>query len=386
MVKILFLNYEYPPLGGGAANATKNIMQEMTFFNDVEIDIITSSLDEKYYFEKIGKNIRLHRLPIGKNNKNFTYQSKKDLIIYFIKAYFFSRKLHKEKKFDLSHSFFAVPCGLISLLLKLEFNLPYIISMRGSDVPGYSQRFKGLYLIIKPIIVYIWKKASIVVANSNGLKELALKSNPNQKIEIIYNGINIKIFKPVKRDENNNIEMICASRLSKRKGFIYVIEAINILKDKYANIHLTIAGGEGDAEKDLKNKVSELSLEKFVTFTGHYVFEEASLMYQKADIFVFPSFNEGMSNNMLEAMASGLPIIMTPTGGAEELIKDGKNGFIVNFADSYDIAKKIEKLILDKKLLSEMKKNSRAVAENMNWEKIAKEYFLLYEKILNKKR
>jgi len=381
-MRVLFFNYEYPPLGGGAANATKNIMQEMVHIDGAQIDIVTSSIDSKFHEEKIGGGVTLYRLPIGKNESNLTYQTKKELITYLTKAYFFARKLHKKKRYDLSHSFFTVPCGFISLLLYLEFKLPYIISLRGSDVPGYSQRFKSLYLFIRGIVVYIWKKSAAVVSNSKGLRELALKSNARQKITIIYNGINVDIFKPGEKADTGKFEIISASRLSHRKGFNYVIDAVNMLKEEYPNIHLTIAGGEGDAEKELKEQVKQLGLEDMVTFSGHYVFEEIAPKYRQADVFVFPSLNEGMSNNMLEAMASGLPIIMTPTGGAEELIEDGKNGFIVNFKDSADIAKKIEILIKDPEMRKKMAHDSRKRAESMSWASVASQYFHLYEEII----
>lgn len=380
-MRILFFNYEYPPLGGGAANATKNIMNEMSQIEGAQVDVVTSSIDSEYHEEKIGQGVTLHRLSIGKNENNLNYQTKKELMTYLVKAYFFARTLHKKNHYDLSHSFFTVPCGFISLLLYFEFKLPYIISLRGSDVPGYSQRFKKLYIFIKSIVVYIWKKSSAVVANSKGLRELALKSNPKQKIDIIYNGINIDIFKPGRKENSEPFEIICASRLSHRKGFNYVIDAVQILREKYPHIHVTIAGGEGDAGVELKKQVDDLKLGGMVTFTGHYFFEEIAPRYQQADVFVFPSLNEGMSNNMLEAMASGLPIIMTPTGGAEELVEDGKNGFLVAFKNSQDIADKIEKLIANPELVERMGKRSREIAERMSWKNVASQYFDLYKKV-----
>jgi len=382
-MKVLFFNYEYPPLGGGAANATKNIMAEMSRIEGAQVDVVTSSIDSEYHEEKIGSGVTLHRLPIGKNETNMTYQTKKELMTYLVKAYFFARTLHKKNHYNLSHSFFTVPCGFISLLLHLEFKLPYIISLRGSDVPGYSQRFKFLYYFIKPIVVFIWKKSAAVVSNSKGLKELALQSDPKRTIDIIYNGINIDVFKPGAEKDPNTFKIICASRLSRRKGFSYVIDAVNMLREKYPQIRLTIAGGEGDAETELKQQVQDLKLGDVVTFSGYYVFEEIAPRYRQADVFVFPSNNEGMSNNMLEAMASGLPIVMTPTGGAEELVEDGKNGFLVEFKNSQDIANKIEKLITDPELVDRMGKRSREIAEKMSWENVAKDYVELYKKISN---
>ena len=81
-MRILFLNYEYPPLGGGAGNATAYLLKEFAKIPGLEVDLVTSAIDKKYQLEKIGENIRIHRLPIGKNPKNLHFQSQKDLLIY----------------------------------------------------------------------------------------------------------------------------------------------------------------------------------------------------------------------------------------------------------------------------------------------------------------
>jgi UDP-N-acetylglucosamine:LPS N-acetylglucosamine transferase len=95
-MKILFFNYEYPPLGGGAANATFHILRELSKIENLEIDLVTSSHDDKYYLEKIAKNIYIHKLAIGKKDKNLHFQSVKDLFLYTWKAYFYSKKLIKK--------------------------------------------------------------------------------------------------------------------------------------------------------------------------------------------------------------------------------------------------------------------------------------------------
>ena len=97
-MRILFFNYEYPPLGGGAGVATSYILKEFTKIPDLEVDLVTSSVSEHYQLEKIGENIKIHRLPIGKNKNNLHFQSQKDLLIYSWKAYFYARKLIKDRK------------------------------------------------------------------------------------------------------------------------------------------------------------------------------------------------------------------------------------------------------------------------------------------------
>jgi len=381
-MKVLFFNYEYPPLGGGAANATAYILEEYSKIPDLSVDLITSSIDSEYHLEKVGNNISIHKLPIGKNKNNLHYQSQKELLTYAWKAYFFAKKLIKKNKYDLSHSFFTVPCGFVSFLIKKEYNIPYVVSLRGSDVPGYSDRFVFLYKIIKPLIKLIWKNSFAVIANSEGLKELAQKTNPKQVVGIIYNGIDIENFKPKTeaRPVNNFIITVGASRVTERKGIDYLIKALANLVPQYSQLLLRVMG-EGDARESLEKLAKDLELEKNIEFIGRIPRENTAPYYQEASIFVLPSFNEGMSNAMLEALASGLPLIATNTGGTSELVEEGVNGFIVKMRDSQDLTDRIEILMKDEDLRKRMGEASRRKAELMSWKKVAKKYGELYDKI-----
>ncbi|MCX6763204.1 MAG: glycosyltransferase family 4 protein [Candidatus Moranbacteria bacterium] len=383
-MKILFFNYEYPPLGGGAGNATFYILKELSKITDLEIDLITSSPDEKYREEKIGDNIRIYKLPIGKNEKNLHFQSQKDLLVYAWKAYFFARKLirrlaEENTKYDLSHSFFGVPCGFISYCLKRRFKIPYIVSLRGADVPGYSERFPAIYFILKPLIRRIWSNADFVVSNSQGLKDLAIKTNCRQEIGIIPNGIDTSQFKPHLEASlpSNDFKILCVSRITERKGIKYLIEAMKYLPEI---ITLEIVG-EGNEKEKLEKLAENLKLKNRIKFLGLISHEKLPEIYQSAYVFVLPSLNEGMSNTILEALAAGLPIIATDTGGTKELLRDGENGFIIQMKNAKNIAEKIEKLMADDTLRKNMSLVSRKKAESLSWKNVADKYLSLYEKI-----
>lgn len=376
-LKILMLNYEFPPLGGGAGNATYYILKKFAKLDNICVDLITSSTD-KFEYQKFSQNINIYKLDIGKRG-NIHYQSNKDIMIYTIKSYFFTRKLLHQKKYNLVHTFFAVPCGFIGYLFKKK--IPYIISVRGSDVPGYNARFSGLYKILSLLIKKVSKNSKAVIANSQDLKKLALKTLPNQKIDIIYNGIDTGEFKPRnKKNSNNSFNVLCVSRLIERKGIKYLILALPEVIKKYQdlNLKLTIIG-EGNLKKDLENLVKDKNLSKFVDFKGLIEHSQLPLYYNQADIFVLPSLNEGMSNAVLEAISSGLPIITTDTGGTLELVKD--NGFVVPKENSKAIAEAVGKLIKDKDLRLEMGGRSREIAERFEWGKIKEQYLEIYKTV-----
>jgi len=367
------LNYEFPPLGGGAGNANFYLLKEFAKNKKLEIDLVTSSID-KFTKEKFSHNITLHRLNIGKGKKNLQYQISKDLIVYFIKALLYSKKLMKKKNYDLIHAWFGIPCGLIALLL----GKPYIVSLRGSDVPFYNPRF---YLLDKFIFRYlskfIWKKAKTVTTNSEGLKILAKKTSTNQKIEVIYNGVDTKEFKPAKNKKfGKTLKIICVARLIKRKGIDYLLKALGELKNK--DYLLTIIG-DGNEKENLKQLAKELKIKDKVNFLGAIPHSKMACYYQQNDLFVLPSLNEGMSNTILEAMACGLPIITTNTGGAKELIKN--NGFIVKPKSVTQLKNAILKYLNNKNLLEKHRQISRQIAKKMSWQKAAKGYLKIYAQL-----
>lgn len=382
-MKILFFNYEYPPLGGGAGYANSYILKELAKLENLEVDLITSAVDNQYSVEKISENITVHRVPIGEKQGNLHFQSQKDLIVYAFKALWLARKLTKKNNYDLTHSFFTVPCGAISLWLKLTKKIPYIISLRGSDVPGYSDRFKLIYFFLTPLIKVIWRKSASVVANSMGLKELAQKTDKNQKIAVIANGIDIVNFRPEHSLQKDKpfIITLGGTRITERKGINYLIEALALLVSKYPNIFLRLVG-EGNEKENLMNLTKELKLDNVVEFVGLIPREKIAPYYQEAKLFVLPSLNEGMSNAMLEALATGLPILATDTGGTKELVEDGTNGMIIKMQDARDLAEKIERLINDEALRVRMGQESRRKAEQMSWKNVAQEYYELYKQVI----
>jgi glycosyltransferase involved in cell wall biosynthesis len=365
-IKILMLNYEFPPLGAGAANATYYLLKEFSKDSSLEVDLVTSSVN-KFRIEKFAPNITVHYLDINKKG-NLHYQSNKDLLTYSFKAYKYSKDLMKKKKFDICHAFFGIPCGYIAMKLKI----PYIVGLRGSDVPFYNKRFYWLdKLFFNRLSKKIWKKSKFTIANSTDLRSFALKASPKQKIGIIYNGVDIKEYKPLKNKKiHKPLRIISTSRLVKIKGHPYVLEAIG---GKNYGITFVGDGTQKDELVQLAKKVNAKAI-----FVGKKDKKEVVNYLQNSDVFILNSEKEGMSNSLLEAMASGLAIIVTNTGGAQGLIKG--NGFIIEKGSSASIREALDRYDKDPKLLKEHSLKSRKIAETLSWDNVAKQYKELYQK------
>ncbi|MFW6110118.1 MAG: glycosyltransferase family 4 protein [Patescibacteria group bacterium] len=375
-MKILMLNYEYPPLGGGAATACQNLLKEFANRPDLEIDLITSSPD-KHHQDTLNGNITVYRLDIGKGAKNGQYQKYKDLMRYSWKSFLFAKKLQRKKDYDLVHAWFGIPAGFVAMFL----GKPYLVALRGMDVPGFSNRFRKLNnCVFCHLDQLIWGRASAVTANSKGLKKLALKTRPKQDIKVIHNGVDTQTFVPApKHTKDGTFRILSTSRLTSRKGISYLIEGFAAFHKKAPNSKLILAGS-GNKKNELFITAKKLGLNSHVKFAGSVPHEDIHERYQNADVFVLPSLNEGMSNSLLEAMACQLPVIATNTGGTAELV-DESNGIIVEKRSSKEIAQALSTLYENKEQLKKMGKASRAKAEKLGWEKIAEQYLQLYREI-----
>ncbi len=383
-MRILFLNYEYPPLGGGAANATRYLLSEYAKRNNLEVDLVTTAADNRERVEEVSPSVRIHYISINKSPERLTHQSMRDLLLYTYHGLRTARQLQQKHRYDIIHAFFGVPCGWMARMI--AGSLPYIVSLRGSDVPGFSDRYNRIYPLLRGIIRQVWKSAAAVVANSEQLRTLALATAPDQRIHLIPNGVDTTRFVPrtTPRDPDAPFTVLAAARLMRRKGIRYALDAFARLSDDFPDrpMRMIIAGGDGDAADELRLQAAGLSCHDRITFTGHLNQDALIDAYQQADVFVFPSLNEGMSNNMLEALACGVPVIITRTGGSE-VVTNGEQGFIVDRADASAIRDALAILLEDEERRERMGAAARARAEEYSWKTVADAYEKLYYDVIN---
>lgn len=388
-MKILFLNYEYPPLGGGASVATEALLKEWAKTPDIEVHLVTSSVGKVLEHVALGNNVFVHRLPIGKNPETLQSQSLRDIFVYTVKSWFFLQTLlrHENKKgrFDLTLAFFTVPCGFIAYLLKLFHGIPYVVSLRGADVPGFSEKYDTFYLFAKPLVRFLWHRAAKVIPNSLGITKLAKMTDPNQSMEIIENGVDTEKFHPKSEGKSYSpIIFLSTSRLTPRKGIHHLIEAFAVAV-KHARVPLELyLVGDGEQRTMLEERVKELGIEGQVKFLGRINHVELSVIYQQAHVFVLPSKNEGMSNAALEALASGLPLVVSGTGGMEELVTDGKNGLFIDPELTAPFAEALVSLAQNQGSLISFGLESRRRAEARGWDKVATNFRTALEESIEK--
>ena len=370
------LNYEYPPIGGGGGYAGRNILRQFAGRSDISLDVVVSRMEHDNSVEEFADNITLYR--VGVDKKALHFWTRIEVLRWMRRAFRVHKELLAKKSYDLAHAFFGFPTG--ALTWRTGSRLPYIISLRGSDVPGVNARFALDYKVLGPIFRRTWRNASGLYANSNGLKERALAFMPDAEIGVIANGVELDRFTPLEHEcSGDNLRLLTVGRLSVSKRIEMLIESVAILRKIFPNTTLTIAGGGGLAGK-LAGLIKDSGLENCVKLSGVVPADRMPELYREHDIFVTATAQEGMSNAMLEAMSSGLPIVTTECEGVAELITD--NGIVVKQPEARLIAEAVRLLANEPRRYRQMCIAARNRAEQFGWDGVAGQYLDCYRRVI----
>jgi glycosyltransferase involved in cell wall biosynthesis len=375
------LDNEFPPLGGGTGVVNYHLLKELASYRDVSVDLVTASRSTcGPETEQFAQRITIYKVPGG--NRNIHHATNGDLCRYAWRALWLCRTLLKRQDYDLSFAFAGVPAGAISYILKQRHKLPYLVSLQGPDVPGFEARYNYLYPFLKPLVRRIWSEAAVVTAISKDHRRLAHGSLPDLDIAIVPNGVDTGSYYPAEALRRTaGLNILCTGRLIERKGQHHLLRAFAcLLADSDRSLRLTLAGA-GDAEDRLHRLALSLGLGDSVTFTGAVPREDMPTMYRQADMFVLPSQNEGMSMALLEAMASGLPVVVTNTGGTSELVVEARHGHIVPWGDISALTEALADLVRDEHARHRMGHECRQRAMQFVWPTIVRQYLDLCERI-----
>jgi phosphatidyl-myo-inositol dimannoside synthase len=373
------LNNEFPPLGGGTGTVNQALLQCFTRVPGLEIDLITSTLGKSAQEETLTNNIRIFKVPV--RNKNIHHSSNRELIAYFIRGSFLALKLYRERRYDLCFAWSAVPAGATALLLWRLFKLRYFVRVCGPDIPGFERRYRAIYAVLSPLIRTIWRGAERVVAKSDVEREMIRMLDNKVNVSLIHNGVDLSIFKPGDAvPDSGPLRLLCVGRLIERKGQHHLINAVKRLIGEGIDITLDLVG-TGDAKAANQAQVETLGLQDRVRFLGYVPREEIARHYAAAHVFVLPSYNEGMSVALLEAMAAGLPVVVTRTGGTKELVDPGVNGLIFDWADGDILTHQLRCLATNRDLARKMGIASRTIAARFSWDTAAASYIEIFAKL-----
>jgi len=368
-MNILMLNYEYPPLGGGSAPVTKSLAEELVRQGN-DVDVVTMSYGQLRKEEVIG-GVQVYRVPsIRKNRERCSIY---EMLSYCISATAFLPRLLKEKEYDVNHTHFIVPTGIVSGILHKK--IPYIVTAHGSDVPGYNpDRFQVSSSLLKPFSRMVVERASCITSPSVFLKKEIVRNFGNHKIAVIPNGIEVSgHFTGAKKKK-----ILTVSRLFERKGIQYVIEAMKDVE----GFEYCICG-EGPYRTHLANLIERYDIGHKVKLKGYLDTEQLHREYESAAIFILTSTSENFPVVLLEAMAAGCAVITSNNTGCVEVV--GEAALFVEPRDVENIKQQLLTLINDSHLMNQLGKTGRnRVEKEFTWSKVAGKYMNLYKDVVRK--
>ena len=236
------------------------------------------------------------------------------------------------------------------------------------------------------------KEFDKVVCISLAIREKLLRIGvPPDKLEEIPNGVDTDKFRPVEGENKRQLKhklgfdgkrlVIFVARQVTIKGIELILEAILFAREKVPNIHYVHVGDAGEATPFLQKYVKENVLEDHVTFVG----EKGDVLpyLQCADIYVSSSHSEGLSNAMLEALASALPLVVTDTSGSDEVVKPERNGYILRQRDARTFGDCLVDLLSDEDKRRCFAEASRVIAvRHFSFKEMLRRYVLMYSEVL----
>jgi len=358
-MRLLVLGYEYPPIGGGTAHSLKHLLETWSDCADWEIEVWTAAPPSGFLPAPV-RNVRFEYIDCDKRDLHFWTAREQWKLLR--KAW--RRARTEGSKFDAVLIWGGWPLGL--LLLGPLKNIPAVLSLRGSDVPGFNPRTSNI--LWKFAAKKVWRRAACLTANSPVLAALAKKTLPNADIKVIPNGVIL----PAEYDEATDSEkfrILCVSRLIPRKRIDWIIRAVAQLDGGLRKrVEVEIVGG-GPLRTELANLGGSLGVVNRVHFLEEVPQEELPGIYHCASCFVLPSEAEGLSNALLEAMSYGLPCLVATRTGFEDI-----DEVVQRFETLEELATNLTELLRNTDSGFEAGQKGREVASHYSWQAVGRRY------------
>ena len=364
-MKILLLNYEFPPLGGGSSPVTREIGKRYVQRGH-SVDVVTMGFGDLPKKEDVD-GMMVFRVPSLRRRVEICRVH--ELGSYIYSAHRFLTNRLKHTHYDVNHTHFLLPTGLVARTMKRRFGLPYIVSGHGSDIPGYNpDRFRWTHRFTQPALRRVGGDASRITVMSNYLADLVRENvadyAPEHLIKI-PNGIDRKEFRS--GDKKNII--LSTGRLLRRKGFQHLIRAVSDDDIGY-EVHIC---GDGPMLDELRAAAAR-SRTKIVL---HGWVENQSEYYRdllsSAAIYVLASERENSSIALLEGMSAGCATITTNAAGCPETLGDA--GVLVQPGSADDLRQAILSIVANDDLrLALQQRAVERVRSVFDWDRIVDRY------------
>ncbi|MCD6233091.1 glycosyltransferase [bacterium] len=295
-------------------------------------------------------------------------------------------------KLDIIHSHSPFTMGGFGKYIAQKQNIPFVYTHH-TQYADYAK----VYLkekVVLPRLAKMWTRvfsnwADLVIAPSPKIKRILRELGIRKKIVILPTGINLNLFKKSSEGRKKMREelgvapqtkiLLYVGRVSEEKNVAFLIDALGEILKLRKDVRLFIVGMQKKPYlKKIKKKSEENGVRSFVRFVQQVPRKKIPFFYQAADIFTFPSLTETQGIVVLEAAASGLPIVALDDDAFGGIIIDNKNGFLVKKKSSFSFARRVLEILEKKELQQRFSSESQAIAKTLSEEKQTKKLLNLY--------
>jgi glycosyltransferase involved in cell wall biosynthesis len=308
--------------------------------------------------------------------------AKLELPLLVMSEFFSAKILMLKRKFKLIHAHWILPQGFVAVILKKLFRARVIVTVHAGDIfPLKSGPFRIL-------AKWTLRNSDFVTVNSVATGD-AVRKVADVPLRIIPMGVDIGKFSsvkssPVRKKYNIKGELVLSvGRRAEKKGVTYLITAMKEILHKFPKAGLMVVG-DGPEKAALQSQASELGLADSVIFTGSIPKDKLPLYYKAADVFVLPSIvaksgdTEGLGVVLLEAMASGIPVVASNVGGVPDIVIEGKTGLLFPEKDPSAIAKAVVRVLGSREIAKKLSSGGSAHAKGFSWENVSSKFRELY--------
>lgn len=370
VMRILTLNYEYPPVGGGASPVSHQLCRQLVGLGHV-VDVVTMRYRDLPAEETVD-GVRIFRTPARRAQPDICRTS--EMASYLTGAWRPVRRLVQANNYNVVHCHFIIPSGPLAWRAGRVGRIPFVITCHGSDVAGYNpDRFKLPHLLLTPAWRWLVERTPLIISPSMSLQALVRQHAPRARTTVIPNGIDLPEYDLRERPQPS---ILMCSRLLPRKGFQYALRAIKQVGLDWP-VHVV---GDGPYKADLEQLAGELNLPvKFWGWldNGGAQFHE---LYEQCSVFVFPSESENFPTVLLEAMSAGHAIITSTAGGCPEVV--GEAALLVPPRDIDSLAAALTRLRDEPARVVSLGQAARERVRQFSWDQVSRRYLACFEQVI----
>lgn len=383
-LKILILNYEYPPLGGGAGIVTQHLAERFVQ-NNCQVHIVTAWFAGQPEFSSEGNltvvRLRSRRKNTFKSNPIEMHSWARHALKYF-------KQLPDEKLFDVCIANFTLPGGIVAKYIQQRWNIPFVVLSHGHDIPWFAPKQMFYWHVMAyPWIKNIMKQSAANIVLTDELKKSAdkfLGEKLASKNLVIPNGMIMEQYKSGFDKNDQPIQIVFAGRMVEQKDPMTFIKACHLINQLQIPAHFTMLG-----DGPLKPQVEKLALElqiNNIDIMGQVSHYDALKTYSQTDVLILASREEAMSMVVLEAVSRGIYVIATPVSGTSGLIEEDVNGNFVEYGDAHGISIALADFYYNK--FSQNYQYPKSVIHKLftrySWETVVNQYLELFSEILQR--